>query len=186
MTARAVYEVTKPLIDWMTNELESIEQSTFVHFRESYQLINIVTAAENGRIPKFAALSAIRQHNELNGSDLTYEAILNLDATYVFSDFGEWVVFTDDPRAIICGEYDEAEDACSNTPDHVAFVLVWDTLSDEVIVYKSPWTGKRASTLGGNFSIGTQPGDLLSYVLPPNVEASLYENDLVDGEIDAR
>ena len=181
MTARAVYEATPVLIDWLSHHMESFEQSTWVHYRDSMALVNIVTAAEEGRVPKFAALSAIRQHNENNGMDLSYESILSLDTTHIFSDCGEWVVFTDDARALICSAYDDAEEACTHTPDHIDYVLVWDTMGDEIVVYKSPHRGKRRLTQsGGNFTCGTSKGDVESFVLPPDVEASLYESLYAD------
>lgn len=175
MIARAIYEMTPTLLDWLTHRFESFEKSTFVHYRESMQLVNIVQAAEEGRVPKFAALSAIRQFNEVNGTDLSYESISMLDTTHIFSDCGEWVVFTDNSREIICGPHDDAETACSDTPDHVEYVLVWDTTEGDLVVYKSPHTGRREGH-SDKYALGMVKGDRLSFVLPPEVEASMYEN----------
>lgn len=175
--SRGIYEVTDALVDWMSETLLPVEESTFVHFRQIYKLVELVQAAESGRVPRFAALSAIRDHNSEAGTSINYDEIKNLDSTYILSDYGQWVAFTDQPNAIILGEHDQAEDALEYAPDTVEIIVVWDTSEDQVIVYRSPYVANREPAEIGaelGYSKGWVKGNEPTYVLPPEIEAALY------------
>ena len=177
MIARGIYPITDALLDWASNNLLSIEQSTFFYFRGIAQLIELVDAAESKRIHKFAALSAIRNYNERNNTDITYENILSRDTTYIPTGVGDWLVFTDDDAPIVFGPHDDPEAALSDTPDSVSTVLVWDPSYDHICVYKSPRIAPREqikSEDGVVFADGQVGGSVQTYVLPSVVEASLY------------
>lgn len=176
--ARGTYQVTDALVDWMSENLLPVQQATFLYYREIFRLVEIVQAAEKGRVPKFAAQSAIRAHNQDHNSALTYENVRDLEDGFLFSDAGEWVAFTDNPNAIICGKYDEAEAALSDPPEDVSIVIVWDPSQEEAYIYRSPYIAGRSSAgtneYGDEFAHGESRGDTPTFVLPPEIEASLH------------
>lgn len=177
MIARGIYPITDALVEWASHNLMAVEESTFHYFRGIIQLVRLVDAAEEGRIHKFAALSAIRDYNRRNNTDITYEKILERDTTYIPAEVGEWLAYVDDERPIVFGPHDDAESALSNTPDSVSIVLVWDPSYNHICVYKSPRVAPRAPIEEGAYAVfadGEVSGSVQTYVLPAEVEASLH------------
>jgi hypothetical protein len=180
MIARGVYPVSQELIDWLTHTWEALEECAFAYYRQIVNLVEMVRSAEEGRIPKYAVLAAIRDRNKEDSTSVTYEEIRDLNAQYLFSDCGQWVAFTSDPRAILLGEYDDAETAFEKAPPHINSIFVWDTEHDVVVVYRSPHVGLRKKAESSDpevvFGEGLDTGTVQTYVLPPEIEACYRSN----------
>jgi hypothetical protein len=184
---RSVYYVTPEVVEWMNQKLSPVEESVFYHWRGVLGLVEIVDLAEAGRIPKYAALSAIRNYNEEHDTDVSFEEIRGRHSDYIFSDFGEWVVYTDNQEPIVFGEHDSPEDALTFAPESVGWIIVWLPQEGELVIYRSPHLGRR-TVPETHFEWdtrlyvdGTVKGDELSYVLPPDIEAAM--GTLQEGEI---
>lgn len=175
MPARGIYEMTDVLVDWLSNTLEMFDESAFCHYQGIKQLVNIVKASEEGSLPKFAAYSAIRAHNEIHKTNITYNEIKDADVAFLLSDVGAWEVFTDDAKCLLLGDFDTAEDALVLAPPQVKFIAVWEPRGD-LILYRSPHVGYRKLHLcieDIDYGRGLIDGDLPTYVLPPEIEAAL-------------
>lgn len=179
--------MTDVLVDWLSNNLEMFDETAFCHYQGIRQLVNIVKAAEEGNLPKFAAYAAIRAHNETHKTDISYTEIKNADVAFLLSDVGAWEVFTDNAKHLLLGDFDSAEDALVHAPAQVEFIAVWDPQSD-LTLYRSPHVGYREpyfTVENVEYGKGLVGGDLLTYVLPPEIEAAV-KPETMRGQLHAR
>lgn len=177
--ARGVYPATAALVDWLSENFDMLEKSSFLHIQSIRKLLPIVNAAESGRLPRYAALSALRDYNTENKTQLTYEEVRDLDCTYAFAGECPWVLLSDSTKTIVLNsDYDTPEEALTNAPSSVRFIFIWDTANDVICVYRSPHIGYRQQAFeneGVLFCDGESSGEVYAYLLPPEVEASLHE-----------
>jgi len=175
--ARGLYPPTDALVEWLSANMQLIQESTFKVYRQAFSLVRVVQAVEEGKLPKYAATSAIRDYNSEFHTSFTYLEIRDLDSTFIFSDVNEDVVFTDRPFDIICGDFDNLEEALTYAPESVTFILLWSVETECLFVYRSPFIRGRKeewATEDKAIAWGEEKGSRETYVLPPEVEASLH------------
>ena len=97
----ATYPAYGEIIEWANQSLSPLEQSVFDHYAGIRHLSSVVDMAERGEVPKYAALEAIDNYNKANRDLLSYEEILSRSSTYVFSDLGDWILYSDDMDACL-------------------------------------------------------------------------------------
>ena len=176
--AQASYKLSPEILEWMNHTLFPVEDYIFRFYRTIGRLVRLVDRAEAGEISKYAANSAIRSHNQKNRTSVTYEEILERgDMTeYLFTGIGEWAAYVDSPKAgnsIITGDYDDPIEAFDNADPDVNWIVLWLVQKGEVVVCRSPFVGRRAEEEDSALTNGVERGDVASYVLPPEVEASI-------------
>lgn len=192
MIGKTVYPITPSLVEWLSENFLPVEKSTFEYWRRALPLVRVVNDTVHSHTPKYIALSAIEQHNELNNESLTYEEILGVSSDFIFSDFGEWTCFIEDQQVLLCGQHDNCFDAFDFT-ENVDWLLVWWPLQDSLIVHRSPYIRQRNILVPEGMSEGGNgapicdgldfKGDpnhresmLESFVLPPDVEGSIRQD----------
>ena len=170
-----MYPNTPALIDWLSHTLLPIEQSEFHHWRGIKTLVKTVHASNRGDVPCYAAMNAVEQYNEQNGTLITYEEVSALDHTHIPCGVGEWAVWTDNQTSLLCGDYDDPWEAFSYANEDVGWVVVQLPSEPFVIVFRSPYTGRRLEDDEGTIN-GLEFGEELAYILPPEIEASLKQD----------
>jgi len=178
---KSIYPMFPELLEWLNRNFNPLEQSVFEHYRGIKHLVNVVAKAEDGSLPRYCALSALRDYNEEHGTSIEYNEVKFLEPTYIFSEIGEWVAYTDSKYAsdlIVLGEYDDAADAFNNPEEDISWLIVWLSRDAVAVVYRSPYTASR-ETLPDfeDVTDGLKPGDDAAFVLPPEIEASLGSCD---------
>jgi hypothetical protein len=174
---RSVYPATIEVLEWMNHTLVPLEQPVFEHYRGIQRLVRLVDRAAAGRIPTYAAHDAINDWNEQHGTMLDYEGILTRSSTYIFHDFGQWVAYMEGVEAqdrILSGEHDDPENAFTFAPADINWIVLLLPQDEVVVVYRSPHLGYRAIHDEDTRIVeGLSTGNLLSYTLHPQIEASL-------------
>lgn len=178
---KSVYPMYPELLEWLNHNFSPIEKSVFAHYRGMKKIVDLVRRVERGELPKYCALSALRDYNEENGTHISYEEVRNLDSTYIFSEFGEWVAYVDSKDAadrILMGEYDEPHEAFEYAPADISWLIVWIPQDCVAVVYRSPRTAfKTVDDEGLGLAEGLSKGNHESYTLPPELEASMGCNN---------
>lgn len=152
------YTPAPEIIEWMNHNLVPIEAGVFRHYRGIINLVRLVDAAEEGEMPKYAALAAIRNYNATHRTDVTYEEIRSRSTTFILADIGEWAAYVDDAAAtnrVVSGSYDDPLEALENADPDISWTVLWLPNKNEIIVLRSPYIEHGA------------------YVLPPEVVASV-------------
>lgn len=178
---KSVYDITAELVEWLNHNLVPLEESVFVHYQGIRRLVNLVDRAEAKEMPKYAALSAIRDYNEQEGSFVTYEEIRDRRQDYIFSDFGQWAAYMDDEaatRSIIGSHHTDPNAALENADPDISWIVLWIPSNSVAVVYRSPFQAYREVLeedldLAAGLSRGTHP----AYTLPPDLEAALGWSD---------
>lgn len=203
---RAVYPVTPALVDWLHNaELQPVEQCVFQYYRKVLPLQDLVQAVERGESPKYVALAALREYNDQGlaeseadreagriniFSPVTYEDLAQGNASWLFSDAGAWVIYTDHPGGILYGDHDDPEAAMTYAERDVEWIILWMPREEYAVVYRSPHTGRRSrlretendqSYESDLYAVGTVRGGVPAYVLPPEIEGAL--DSLTEDEV---
>jgi hypothetical protein len=182
MIARGMYPDLEPLIEWLCwrEDLHVINKSEWEHWRKVGHLKQICEDVVAGKTSKYAADSAIAQHNCEHGTSYTYEDVLGMvidvNDDFVFSDCGEWALFTDGRVDLLFGDHDDVELAAYNAPDWVDWALLWNPGLGIVVVHKSPYKDRRKDFKTEHdppVADGLERGNVLSYILPPHEEANL-------------
>ena len=158
MSGMTTYDVAPEILEWLNHNLSPLEGSVFRHYRGIINLVRVVDAAERGDSSMFMALAAIRSYNEDYGTSITYDEIKERSSTYVFSEIGDWVAYTESQEAsnaIVTGEDDDPLEALTNADPDILWIVLWLPKNEEIIVLRSPYE---------------QNGH---YTLPPEVEASV-------------
>ena len=188
---RAVYPVTNEIVHWLHHSnLFPLEESVFLYFRTLAAVTTVIKRVEAGLLPKYAAMSALREYNERNRTRVTYEDVRDKVFANQFSDIGEWAAYTENPKTLLDAPLGNPEDLLLHAPTSLQWVVTWYPMQNTVVVFRSPHLGYRQPLrlqedgmgLQNLFAEGLQKGSLLSYVLPPEVEAAL--GWLSDEELD--
>lgn len=178
---KSVYPITAELIEWLNHTLVPMEEAVFHHYRGIRRLVQLVDRAEKGTIPKYAALSAIRDYNEAQHTCLTYAEIRDRSPNYIFTDFGQWAAYLDNFQAanrIIASDYDDPGDAFENAHPDISWIVLWLPSDGVAVVYRSPHTARRdIHDEEAGLADGLTPGGFRAYTLPPELEASLGLSD---------
>jgi hypothetical protein len=181
---KAVFEVSPEIIEWLNHNLTPLEQQVFMHYRGVQRLVRLVDQVEEGRLPKYAALSALRDYNEEHKSCVTYEEIRDRSPNYIFSDIGDWVAYLDNPYAtnlVISGDYDEPSKAFENAHPDICWIVLWLPSENVVVVYRSPYQALRrplnTDEFEENLSDGLEPGTTPTYTFPPSLLAAINTVD---------
>lgn len=174
--AKAAYALTPEIAEWLNHNLFPVEDFIFRHCRTIARLVRMVDAVEAGEMNRYAADSAIRTHNQERGTAVTYEEVRDRTTTFLFTDIGEWAAYVDSPLAgnsILTGDDDDPIKAFENADPDINWIVLWLIQKGIVIVYRSPFIGGRAEDEGGALTVGIEKGDIQSYVLDPETEASI-------------
>ena len=178
---KSVYDITAELIEWLNHNLVPLEESVFVYYQGIRRLVSLVDRVEAGQMPKYAALSAIRDYNESEGSILTYDEIRDRSQEYIFSDFGQWAAYMDDEaaaRSVIGNRYADPGEALEKADPDISWIVLWIPSNNIAVVYRSPFHAYRAELdpdMG--LAAGLERGDHPAYTLPPDLEAALGWSD---------
>jgi len=171
------YTASISCIDWLSNTFDTMDGSSFQFWRGCYQLVNVVSQAEEGRIHPYIAKSAIKQHNEDHGTSLSYNEVRDLCSNHIFSDVRDYLIFTNNVNALCSGEYGDAEQAVYEADERVEFAAIWVPSRNEITVYRSPHTAYKKQLREGCIETdGHEKGDLLSFSLPPEIEATIIQD----------
>ena len=183
-----VYSVSPEVMDWLSHNFVAMTCEGWDHFKGIGYLVNIVDRVEAEALPRNAAKSAIRDYNEDHGTRLIYEEIRDRDESFIASHTGGWVAYLEsgnDCRSIMSSEHDNAEAAFIDAHADIEWVLVWLVQDNEILVYRSPWVGRRKPAEDSIWlAEGEEKGDYPSYVLPPEIEAAMWTCDpheILDG-----
>jgi hypothetical protein len=175
---RTVYPITQSLVTWLNETLCPIEKGAFEHWRQLLPLVRICDDAMDGTVPKYAAISAIRQYNDSQGTTFTLEEIIGrLD--YSFSGTGEWAAYVnlDDQEKLLFGEHDEAFVAFEKAPEDVQWIVVWLPEEGSAVVFRSPYICRREIfDEEGVLCDGLTLTGQLAYTLPPSIEGSIQQD----------
>lgn len=169
------YDSGNVVSDWAQELFAFVEESAFVEYRRLLPLMKVVRAAEGRKMPIYAAYDAIEQHNVRMGTNFTFEEISSGDwMEALFSPEGDNVVLTDDLDSLLDGPYDDLLTAVAHCT--AEWVLLWDVNSAEFIVLKGPHIGYREPANQQLYEAkGMTRGGSPTYVLPPQVEASIKQ-----------
>ena len=178
----SIYPATVELHEWMNWKLVPIEEPVFKHYRGIHRLVKIVDRASSGTLPKAAAQMAIDDWNEDNGTSISFKEIENLeDPSGILYDLGQWAAYVDNldaQKKILQGDYSDPREAFEYADPSIQWIVVLLPSDGVVVVYRSPYTNYREYyDPECRLSNGLRRGDLLSYTLPPQLEASLGRND---------
>jgi hypothetical protein len=168
-----MYPTSPELIEWLNQTLLPIEASVFHYFRGIVHLVRIVDDVEAGLTLKYNAFAAIRDWNEKEGTSLSYEEIRDRSSTYIFSDIGEWVVYTDTPDAILSGQWDDPSEALQNADPGVTWICLWETQKNRILVVRSPHVEGREWDDDIGHCRGISCGNDAAYVFPPSIQAAI-------------
>lgn len=189
---RSTYGVYDCLVTWLngSEDLLPLEQSAYAHWAGIRDLTHLVDGAEGGALPQFVAMEAIQQHNQTYGTSITYEEVAGrYSHNFIFSPQAEWVIYTDQVgmNHLIFSNEDNFEEAMDHAPPDCGWMLIWHTRSHELTVFRSPLRGYRQAYSEGDdlHTEGMSPGNLLSYVLPPDLEGSITQ-EIGDHELAAK
>ena len=186
-TAISCYPVTDSLVEWMSENFVPTEESTFYYWKHLRHLVKIVDAAAEGRVFKGAASDAVRQYNARHNTNLTVQEIADRE-DYSFSMEGSICIFLedmDDQETILLSEHTDINEALYLAPPEVRWALLWDVQGGEVIVYRSPHQESRqidSESWLCDVVHGIGRGDRLAYVLPGDVEGSIRQDLMDNGE----
>ena len=174
---KTIYPMTAEIVEWMNHNLVPIEGAVFRHFRGIIKLIRIVDRVEEGRAPKYAALSAIKRYNERNQTTLTYEEVRDRTSSHVFLPAGDWAAYVDDihaSNAIITGDHDDLFDALEHAHPDISWILLWLADKQILLVIRSPYQDYCGTfTDTDAYADGTEKGPLLAPTLPPEIVAAM-------------
>jgi len=176
---KTVYKMTPEILEWVSHTLVPIDAAVFRYHRGIIKLTRQVDRVEAGRLPKYAALSAIREYNERQLTSITYDEVKNRSADYVFLPPGEWVAYVEDMDAsnkIVTGDYDDPLEALNYADADIKWILLWLPDRDIVLVYRSPYSG-RCGMYDETFADGSQRGPFPTPTLPPGVVAARGQMD---------
>ncbi len=177
---KGCYPVTPVIVDWLSNTFQAIHAGEFQQWRAMLPVLRVVQAAEDGKLPRYAALSALRRYNDERQTDITYDEVLTLDSTFLFSDAGEWVVFTDNAASILTGVHDDPDDALLYAADDVQWAVAWVLHVNEIVVYRSPFHGHcQLLDLEHYAGDALERGGEVTALLPPEIQAAVV-HDLID------
>ena len=179
-----VYPVTPAVIEWLAHGLLPVEQSSFRYWRERIGLVRMAEKAQAGELHTYAVHHALEQYFEDKKEHLTYQECLELSADHIFSDTGEWVVYTEDSRTFILGDYNCSDDALYDAPESLDWVILWMPYDEELMVFRSPHQGMREIANPAGYTDGLERlGETaLSYVLPDGIEGAIWQ-DLRGGTV---
>tara|TARA_Y100001970_G_C14152821_1_gene813724 strand:+ start:561 stop:1163 length:603 start_codon:yes stop_codon:yes gene_type:complete len=173
----STYPAPLSCIDWLSNTFEALDGSAFRFWRGCYRLVNIVNQVEDGTARREIANSAIQQHNEDHGTNLSYEEVRDLCSDHVFSPERDYLIFTNNISALCSSEYGDAEQAVYEADERVEFAAIWIPSTNEITVYRSLHTDYKHQKQEGCIETdGTKKGDLLSFSLPPEIEATIIQD----------
>ncbi len=172
------YPMSPEIAEWVNWNFGWIEKSAFDHWRRLGRLTNVVDAVQAGRLPRYAANSAIRDHNEQYDTNITFEEVRDRSSTFVASLEGDPVAYLDSheaTRMVMNAKSHDFIEALLEVSADVSWILLWFPADGEVIIMQSPHTDLREaeSEDPGSMSDALSRGERLSYTLPPELEASL-------------
>jgi hypothetical protein len=182
MPQKGVYPVTGSLVNWLSHTFEAIDEGAYMHFRGIRRITKNVDKGQQGSIiHRLQARSHLREYNDRNETDIQYEEVVHRNRNFIPAFEGDWVVFTDNSKAILEDEDADRnlmiEDALYCAPLSVRWALLWDPMEGIVIVYRSPVLGKKRE-LNPEFlmTCGLSAGEAPTFVLPPEIEAVIKQD----------
>ena len=180
MNRVSIYDHSPVITGWLSETFCVVESASFFHWVGLHNLTGIVDRCEAGEVPMFVAIAAIQQYNKRKNTVLTYSEVKDRCCTYVFSDVGGWVAFTDPAgvSSLLSSGTDNTHEAFLAVDPRCRWLILWEVKEDIIAVYRSPYVDYRASIEGdvaGTFAHGAIPGDHVTYVLPPEIIGSIQQ-----------
>lgn len=166
--------------DYFDAGFSVVEEAAFRVWRSVISLVQLCERTVQGKMPRWAAQTAIDQFNRENNTQHTFEEILGREMDrFTFCDCGEWVAYIGPGEYVedaLLGPYDAIEEALLYAPDRVEWGIVMYPWRDIIVVYRSPFVGYREpciedgkafEILDREVCIGELDGDRPAYVLLP-------------------
>lgn len=199
---RTAYPACEITVEWLSEHFVPIEENMFFYWKELKHLIRIVDEAERhpesmGR--RLAARDAISQYNRRHDSQVEYADVRNRDARCLY-DCCTWMCFVksrEDQEMILRSRHKDPELAFYEADPSVKWVVI--LAEDEILVYRSPHTARRAAQeetlwMGEDcYCTGLRKGNELCYVLPAEEEAGIlqelergYEHETLQVDVEER
>ena len=176
----SVYPATFCAIDWLSHNLEAVEESSYHFYRRIRSLTKVVDDAERGETSRMVAEAVIRKYNERSGTCLSYDEVRTRTSDlFLLADYGEWVCYTDNPEALLKGEGDTLEEIVKKSGQSLDWAVLYQPDGDFIAVIKSPHVGGRREQLEeleDVVAIGMQKGELPAFLLPPSIEGSIKQD----------
>ncbi len=173
--ACARYWGTESVVDWLANRFETVEQCVFSYWENWAAVVRLVDQAEAGYVPRYVALSALREMNLATGQAVEYDEIRDREPPCILYPEGEWVLFTESAREISRCSHLGFQEAISSPT--ISWAVLWDPLRCMVLVLRSPNAGLRELVDPEKcVTDGMLPGDVPSFVLPPEMEATIIQD----------
>jgi len=179
--AIGLYPMTPGVVEWLSETFWCIDEGMFNHFRSLEPLFRLAQAMEVGETNQFVVDAAITRFNRQHNKAVTVADLLNPDGSYVFSDIGEWVVYTDQPKDIIRGSYNRIDYALYGAAASVRWAALWNPSDNVLAVHRSHIVADRSGLTAAEFpsefptADGLQKGNLPTFALPPQMEGVIRQ-----------
>lgn len=183
-TCVSVYPCTDGVLEWMAETLQAVDRKVFEHFQRLKPVLLKADRNERGEISDFVFEAALRAFNERHRTQVTRTDLTCLNADHIMLDAGDWVVFTDDPEAIIRSDQPNIELAAYGAPTEVRWALLYLPKESTVTVYRSPrvelrefWAqeGLAEALTYLPAAKGQVRGQYPAWVLPPGIEGLIKQ-----------
>jgi len=178
------YPVTVGILEWISHRLDAVDYSSFCYWFERKKLIQLADDVESGNISRMTANRILAAYNRDVGMALTLDELFELDDTYIFSPSGDWIVYTDNIRALIRNAPERPNlrplDSLAEG-NGVRWVLLYQPEEHVIHALKTPHTQTREMNPSADqFANALVSGSHPAYVLPPEVHGIIKqekEND---------